>query len=147
MKYWDTSSKQNPQNMITYKNTHRYWPGLILVVRVVLFLVFSVNVFGDQAISLLTIITSFCIQISLEGFTWYKKGILNIVEYSFFLNLEILSSATLFTTLTDRDQTAVVYTFVAIAFATFMIITIYHTGEGHQVTAETEVDRMGCCKN
>ena len=126
MKYWDTSSKQNPQNMITYKNTHRYWPGLILVVRVVLFLVFSVNVFGDQAISLLTIITSFCIQISLEGFTWYKKGILNIVEYSFFLNLEILSSATLFTTLTDRDQTAVVYTFVAIAFATFMIITIYY---------------------
>ena len=45
-----------------------------------------------------------------------------MIEYSFFLNLGILSSATLFTTLTDGDQTAVVYTSVAIAFA----ITIYH---------------------
>ena len=49
-----------------------------------------------------------------------------MIEYSFFLNLGILSSATLFTTLTDGDQTAVVYTSVGIAFTTFMIITIYH---------------------
>ena len=45
-----------------------------------------------------------------------------MIEYSFFLNLGILSSATLFTTQTDRDQTTVVYTSVT----TFMIITIYH---------------------
>ena len=45
-----------------YKDKHRYWPGLFLVVRIVLFLVFSVNVFGDPAVSLLTIIvTTFCI--------------------------------------------------------------------------------------
>ena len=49
-----------------------------------------------------------------------------MIEYSFFLNLRILSSATLFTTLTDGDQTAVVCTSVAIAFATFMIIIFYH---------------------
>ena len=111
-----------------YKDKHRYWPGLLLVVRVVLFHVFSVNVFGDPAISLLTIIvTTFCIYFSTITFGGiYKNIALNIIEYSFFLNLGILSSATLFTTLTDRDQTAVVYTSVAIAFATFMIITFYH---------------------
>ena len=50
-----------------YKDKHRYWPGLLLVVRVVLFLVFSVNVFGDPAISLLTIIvTTFCIYLFLD---------------------------------------------------------------------------------
>ena len=111
-----------------YKDKHRYWPGLLLVVRVVLFLVFSVNVFGDPAISLLTIIVSnFCIlffSINFGGI--YKNCVLNFIEYSFFLNLGILSSATLFTTLTDRDQAAVVHTSVAIAFATFMIITFYH---------------------
>ena len=101
---------------------------------------FSVNVFGDQAISLLTIVvTTFCIQITLEGFTWYRKGILNIVEYSFFLNL---SSVTLFTTLTDGDQTAVVYTFVAIAFATFMIITTYHIYILVRVTEEQQRQRL-----
>ena len=111
-----------------YKDKHRYWPGLLLVVRVVLFLVFSVNVFGDPAVNLLTIVvTTFCIFFSTITFgSVYKNIALNLIEYSFFLNLGILSSATLFTTLTDGDQTAVVYTFVAIAFATFTIITIYH---------------------
>ena len=111
-----------------YKDKHRYWPGLLLVVRVALFLVFSVNVFGDPAVSLLTIIvTTFCMNyftITVGGV--YKNSLLNMIEYSFFLNLGVLSSATLFTTLTDGDQTAVVYTSVAIAFVTFMIITIYH---------------------
>ena len=112
-----------------YKDKHRYWPGLLLVVRVVLFLVFSLNVFGDPAISLLTIIvTMFCFLyftiITFGGI--YKNIVLNFIEYSFFLNLGILSSATLFTTLTDRDQAAVVYTSVGIAFATFMIITVHH---------------------
>ena len=111
-----------------YKDKHRYWLGLLLVVRVVLFLVFSVNVFGDPAISLLTIIvTTFCIYFSTITFGGiYKSSVLNLIEYSFFLNLGILSSATLFTTLTDRDQTAVVYTSVAIAFAIFMGITVHH---------------------
>ena len=107
-----------------YKDKHRYWPGLLLVVRVVLFLIFSVNVFGDPSVSLLTIIvTTFCIlyfSITFGGI--YKNITLNLIEYSFFLNLGILSSATL----TGGDQTAVVYTSVGIAFATFMIIIIYH---------------------
>ena len=111
-----------------YKDKHRYWPGLLLVVRVVLFLVFSVNVFGDPAISLLTIIVAtFCIYFSTITFGGiYKTIALNMIEYSFFLNLGIFSSATLFTTLTGGDQTAVVCTSVSVAFATFMIITFYH---------------------
>ena len=86
------------------------------------------NVFGDPAVNLLTIIvTTFCIYFSTVTFGGiYRNTALNIIEYSFFLNLGILSSATLFITWTDGNQTAVVYTFVAIAFATFMIITFYH---------------------
>ena len=111
-----------------YKDKHRYWPGLLLVVRFALFLVFSVNAFGNPAVSLLTIIvTTFCINYLTNNFGGiYRKSLLNMIEFSFFLNLGILSSATLFTTLTGRDQTAVVYTSVVIAFTTFMVITIYH---------------------
>ena len=55
-----------------YKDKHRYWPGLLLVVRVVLFLVFSLNVFGDPAISLLTIIvTMFCfLYFTIISYLW-----------------------------------------------------------------------------
>ena len=111
-----------------YRDKHRYWPGLLLVVRVVLFLVFSVNVFGDPAVSLLTIIaTIFCIlYFSITFGDVYKNIVLTLIEYSFFLNLGILSSATLFTTLTDRNQNTVVHTSVATAFIIFMAITIYH---------------------
>ena len=86
------------------------------------------NAFGDPAVSLLTIIvTTFCIYFSTITFGGiYRNIVLNWIEYSFFLNLGILSSATLFTTLTDGGQTTVVYTSVAIAFATFMFITCYH---------------------
>jgi len=38
-----------------YKDKHRYWPGLLLVIRAVIFLVFSLNVFGGPAVNLLTI--------------------------------------------------------------------------------------------
>ena len=112
-----------------YNNCHSYL--LIQHVYVCVLTCLSltaVNVFGDPAVSLLTIIvTTFCIFFSTITFGGiFKNILLTLIEYSFFLNLGILSSATLFTTLSDRDQTAVVNTSVAIAFATFMIITIYH---------------------
>ena len=39
-----------------YKNKHRYWIGLLLLVRVFLFLVFSANVFGTPETNMLAII-------------------------------------------------------------------------------------------
>ena len=112
-----------------YKDKHRYWPGLLLVVRAVMFLAFSVNVFGDPAVNLLIIAaTTSCIMfyavLNLGGI--YKNRMLNTIEYSFFLNLGVLSSATLFTELTDGNQMAVVCTSVSIACATFMGIVLYH---------------------
>ena len=62
-----------------YKDKHCYWPGLLLVVRAVLFLVFSVNVFGDPVVSFLTtIVTTFCIYFSTITFGGnYKNIVLN----------------------------------------------------------------------
>ena len=57
----------------------------------------------------------------------YKKWYLNIIEYSFFLNLGILASATLYTsTVTGQGQIAVVYTSVSFAFALFIVIIVLH---------------------
>ena len=57
----------------------------------------------------------------------YKKWYLNVIEYSFFLNLGVLASATLYTsTVTGQGQTAVAYTSVSITFALFIIIVVFH---------------------
>ena len=82
-----------------YKDKHRYWTGLLLLVRIGLFIVFSINTFGDPAVNLLVIIIIvLCLLAYLATFGGiYKKLVLNLLEYSSLLNLVILSVATLYT--------------------------------------------------
>ena len=45
-----------------YKVKHRYWTGLLLLVRVCLFLIFSLNSLGDPTVNLLATVTiTFCL--------------------------------------------------------------------------------------
>ena len=112
-----------------YKDKYRYWTGFLLLIRAVLFLIFSVNVFGDPAINLLAIVATvffLFIKAALLNGT-HKIQYLNILEYTFIFNLGTLSAASLFTRLTNGSQTATTYTSVSIAFVTFCGIVIYHT--------------------
>ena len=111
-----------------YKDRHRYWTGLLLLVRIVLFLIFSTNTQGSADINVLTIsltVLSLLVYLAAAGGV-YKTWSLNIIEYSFFLNLGVLASATFYTTVTMRSQIAVPYTSVSIAFAAFVIIVVFH---------------------
>ena len=109
-----------------YKDRHRYWTGLLLLVRIVLFLIFSMNIRGSADVNLLaTIVTVLLLflYLALVGGV-YKTWHLNIIDYSFFLNLGILASAT---TIARWGQKAVVYTSVSIAFVLFIFIVAFHT--------------------
>ena len=109
-----------------YKDKCHYWTGLLLLVRIVLFLVFSLNTHGSPEINLLAIIATVLLlfmQLAVAGGV-YKTWSLNIIEYSFFLNLGILASATI---VTMWGQKAVVYTSASIAFALFILIVVFHT--------------------
>ena len=109
-----------------YKDRHRYWTGLLLLVRIVLFLIFSMNTRGSANINLLAInVTALLLFMHVVLVdTVYKTWYLNIIEYSFFLNLGILAAAT---TVTTWTQTAVVYSSVSIALALFTLIVVFHT--------------------
>ena len=112
-----------------YKDRHRYWIGLLLVVRFILFLISAiVDIESPQNphVNLLVII----ISTSMLG-TWvwsgvYKKWYLNVLELSFILNLAILAAATYQVKLAGGNQAAVFHTSVTFAFFTFMGIVIYH---------------------
>ena len=111
-----------------YKDNHRYWTGLLLLVRIVLFLIFSMNTRGSTNINLLAIsltVLLLFMHVVIVG-SVYQTWHMNIFEYSFFLNLGILASATLYTTVTGQGQTAVAYTSVSIAFVLFIIIVLFH---------------------
>ena len=111
-----------------YKDKHRYWTGLLLLVRIVLFLIFSINVKSDQAINLLTISTAIlCVLVYTSVIeNIYKLWYLNALEFFSFLNLGLLSSATFYIRLIDGNQTACIYISTAIALATFITITFLH---------------------
>ena len=115
-----------------YKDRHRYWIGLLLLVRFILFLVSAIVDIGspqDPHLNLFMIITS---SVGLAMWGWnasggvYKKWYLNVLESSFILNLAILAAATYQVRVAGGNQAAVFYTSVGIAFATFIGIIIYH---------------------
>ena len=111
-----------------YKDKHHYWTGLLLLVRILLILIFALNTRGSPDINLLAIsltVLSLFMHAILAGYV-YKTWHLNVIEYSFFLNLGVLASATFYTMVTRQGQLAVTYTSVGIAFALFIIIVVFH---------------------
>ena len=111
-----------------FKNKHRYWSGLLLVARFCLFLVFAFNVNGDTSINI------FAIALCLIGllamlflFTVYKAWYLNVLEASFIINLLVLANGTYYVEISGGNQSALTYTSVSVAFATFCGLVIYHS--------------------
>ena len=111
-----------------YKAKHRYWPGLLLVLRFVLLLVFAFNHQRDPSINLLAISVGTGM---LTVWAWvsggvYKNWCLDALEGSFMLNLVILGVATYHIKLSGGNQLAVGYTSISITVITFIGILAYH---------------------
>ena len=112
-----------------YKAKHRYWPGLLLVLRFILLLVFALNPQQDSSINLLAILAVAGI---LQLWAWisggvYTKWYLDALEGSFTLNLIVLVWVTLYNiNLSEGDQLAAGRTSVSIALVTFIGILAYH---------------------
>ena len=108
-----------------YKAKHRYWPGLLLVLRFVLLLVFAFNPQHNPSVNLLAILVGVGI---LQLWAWVSGGVyrnwcLDALEGSFALNLIILAAATFNS---GGNQLAVGYTSVSIALTTFIGILTFH---------------------
>ena len=111
-----------------YKAKHRYWPGLLLVLRCVLLLVFALKIQQDPNINLLAILVGTGI---LVVWAWVNGGVyrnwcLDALEGSFALNLIIIAASTMYVSHSGGNQDAVWCTSVLIAFITFITILAYH---------------------
>ena len=119
-----------------YTNKHRYWTGVMLLLRFVLFLIsaFPFNRLGDPSVNLLAIVsasTALLTFLAMLGTRVYKNWCLSLLELSFLLNLAILAAATLYirpiVATSGGNQNAATFTSVGIAFMTFVGIIIYHS--------------------
>ena len=111
-----------------HKAKHRYWPGLLLVFRFVLLLVFAFNRQQDPSINLLAILVgtgSLQVWILVSGGV-YRNWCLDALEGSFTLNLIILVGTTYHVSHSGGNQLAVGYTSAITALVTFIAILAYH---------------------
>ena len=70
-----------------YKPRHRYWAGVLLLVRATLYLVSALNVFGNPRVNLMAIILVMALFYLLQSFIMsnvYKQSSLNFLETTFF---------------------------------------------------------------
>ena len=126
-----------------YKAKHRYWPGLLLVLRFVLLLVFAFNIQQDPSVNLLAILVG---TGTLQLWAWvsggvYKNWCLDALEGSFSLNLIVLAAATSYVDHSQGNHLAVGYTSVSIALATFIGILVFQLAN---VTGITQYLKRRC---
>jgi len=91
-----------------YKDNSRFWTGLMLVVRSILFVGFSLNILGDPDINnLLMIVVLSCLVAGtgIRGIV-YKSKIFHVTETSFILNLIIFSGWTIYNRHTPNGDSA-----------------------------------------
>ena len=106
-----------------YKDRYRFWTGFLLIVRTILFLIFTL---GNPALNLAAIsVTSTCLAFTPSV---YKKAWLTLLEYSLLLNLSAVSVATFYCRYTQfsGNQAVVVYVSVGTVLITFVLIMAYH---------------------
>ena len=141
-----------------YQDRHRYWTGLMLLVRIVFLIAFACDIPNDPSHYMLAIIT---VAVCVQSWGWilgvsgvYKRQWVGILDASFVLNLIIVSAATLYCygqkSCGDGSQAVIGYTSLGVAFLTFIGILTYHL---HMQVKGTALGRKllkkcacGCCK-
>ena len=109
-----------------YKDKYRFWPGLLLLSRVILFLAFAFNSLGDANLNLLLItivvVAVICLQLALRGV--YKTWSLDVLDAVVLMNLVTLSSLSWYVQ-TDW-QSAVTVPLLSVLSAIFAGVLLLH---------------------
>ena len=113
------------------KDKHRYWTGVLLISRLILSLISSVNVFGDNNVNIsATIILIFFLLVLLwQSGGVYKVWILSVLDSFFLINLGVLSLVSLcnkFSQDPNSSQYVTICVSVGSVFTVFCLILLYH---------------------
>ena len=113
---------------IPFNAKHRYWPGLLLLVRAILYLVAAVNVSNDPKVALTSIIFCVGFLLVLKGAVGniYKKCFLDILEVVFYFNTLFLCLFTWYSLGAESNEAVAAYISVSISMALLLLIIVYH---------------------
>ena len=112
-----------------YTAKFRYWTGLLLFARVLLYLISVVNFSLDPRIDLMAVICIVCGLILLKGVTAkrvYKNWPLDVMETFIYFNLVAFSALTWYNLDFGGNQVALAYTSVMIIFILLLGVIVFH---------------------
>ena len=113
-----------------YTPKHRYWTGLLLLARAILYLVAAVNITNDPTIALTAIVFTVCCISILKGFIGsrvYRKWPVDVLETCFYLNLLTFATFTWYCLRGEcRNKKAAAYISVTTTFIILLLIILYH---------------------
>ena len=115
---------------VPYNSKYRYWTGLLLLVRVILYITASVTVSANPQVSLLAtiiLVGGLSLFNGSFGVKMFKKSITDIVETIVYFNLLALAAFSLYDFKADlKKQTAVAYTSTIITLLLLVGVIAYH---------------------
>ena len=119
-----------------YRANHRYWTGLLLIARIILLVIFSVNQHNNISINLLAIII---VSILLLGWLSsahlvYESALNNFLEIFFLCNITITSVAVFFNLCNQRNSPVAIYLSTSVTLVTLVAIILHHALRQLQLT-------------
>ena len=114
-----------------YTPKHRYWTGLLLIARIILYLVVAVNVSNDPTVALTAIIFTVCCIFALSKLTdsrLYRKWPMDVLETFIYLNILLFATFTWYSlnNPSNSNQKIAAYTSVILTFVVLLLIILYH---------------------
>ena len=112
-----------------YVAKYRYWTGLLLFMRVLVYVVSVLNFSLDPRVHLMSIILIVGALILLKGVIAkrvYKNWPLDVIETAIYFNLVAFSALTWYNLDFGGNQIAVAYTSVMIIFVLLLVVIVFH---------------------
>ena len=111
-----------------YISKHRYWTGMLLLIRAILYLIAAVNISNDPRVTLVSITFTLGFLLLLKGFIGrlYRNWPLDILETFFYFNLLALSLFAWYFIDRKDHYRPVAYSSIIVTFILLVAIFIYH---------------------
>ena len=112
-----------------YTPKHRYWTGLLLIVRIILYLVATTNVSNNPTVALTAITFTVCCIFALRlffGSRLYRKWPVDVLETFFHMNILSFTIFTWYCLDKSCNQRAAAWISVVITFIALLFIILYH---------------------
>ena len=121
--------------LIPHTTKHRYWTGLLLLVRIIIYLISAFSASINPRISLLSIVIIICCLLLYKTtfmIRVYKNWLFNAIETFTFFNIAVFVLFTWYafdeSSNNDKEllQTVVAYTSVGIMLFLFLLVILFH---------------------